>query len=136
MSILQQLLRSSLSKRLAEKVGVIAAQKQKSSLLFLVKTSWKEQLKEQLSRARNKPTLREQWKRLNTRANLRGAFKTLSLKYIMEQLWFLKNQYYRTQPTEERRKIHRNLHIAPVTQARASEKSILRRLIMQNKKQV
>jgi len=80
MSILQQLLRSSLSKKLAEKVGVIATQKQKSSLLFLVSKCLKGKLKEQLSKARNRPTLRQQWKRLNTKSNLKNAFKTLTWK--------------------------------------------------------
>jgi hypothetical protein len=59
---LLRLLQSTVTKKVAKELTKAVASKQKSSLLFLVKTTYKAQLKElvALEKAKSKPSLREQ----------------------------------------------------------------------------
>ena len=143
-NILQFLLRNSKgsAKAVQQVAGIfIQRSQQKSSLLNLVKRKRfddkvdyvfsKEKRQALLRRLRNKPTLREQWKRLTKKGSLKRAFKTLSLEYIKRQLWFAKNQGRLMGSVLSASKV-----IQPVSDARAVEKSILRRLTLTNKKGV
>lgn len=114
---------------------------QKSSLLNIVKQKKfddrvdlvfdKGKRREILKRALRKPSLGEQWKRVTKKSNWKRAFKTESWKYIKRQLWFAKNQGGLLGPILSASKI-----AEPVADARAVEKSILRKLTLTNKRQV
>ena len=92
---LLRLLQSTVTKKVAKELTKAVASKQKSSLLFLVKTTYKAQLKElvALEKAKSKPSLREQWRRVAKWKNIKGAFRTLSWKYLKEEFQYVLKQY-------------------------------------------
>jgi len=108
--------------------------KNTSSFLNLVKNNYKPQKVESLFN--RKLRLKELKRVLNKlsltkKVKLRKVFKkTLAWDYIKKQIWFAKNQMQVT-PIFSSSKVS-----GPVANARAIEQSILRRLILTNKKKV